>query len=272
MRGFANPIPRNIKNSYLICNIIEVCMPESSNKTVKYCKNCGAPVNCEVYTCPVCGLSQNNPIFNANSPTYFDRLLDYMPTYYVTLVSIIQSIALGLLFAALFNELSNIARGTFDPIWTILIFGVFFIIMSIWITYTRLTSAMRIIPQTMDGVIPFFFGLTEAIPIFFISLHELAWFYLSLPACAFVAIVQYIHSFRQARLLPEKNREFLEKMAPWEPKAIQMAVIRASIFIFFGLIEAFFLLNSLYLAIIFLFLNVFLIIFLDRSLKVLSEY
>jgi hypothetical protein len=114
-------------------------MPESSNETAKYCRNCGVPVNCGVYTCPVCGLSQNNPILNANSTMNIDRLLDYMPTYYVTLVSIIQSIALGLLFAALFNELSSITRGTFNPIWTILILGVFFIIMSIWITYTRLT-------------------------------------------------------------------------------------------------------------------------------------
>jgi hypothetical protein len=247
-------------------------MPESSNETAKCCRNCGAPVNCEVYTCTVCGLSQNNPILNANSTRNIDRLLDYMPTYYVTLVSIIQSIALGLLFAALFNELSSATTGTFSPIWTILLFGVFFIIMSIWITYTRLTSAMRVIPQTMDGVIPFFFGLTEAIPIFCISLHELVWFYVSVSACGFVAIVQYITSFRQVRLHPEKNREFLEKMAPWELKAILMAGIRALIFIFFGLIEAFFLLNSLYLAIIFLFMNIALIIFLHRSLKTLSEY
>ena len=247
-------------------------MPESANETVKYCRNCGATINCGVSSCPVCGLTQNNPMLNTNSTMYIDRLLDYMPTYYVTLVSIIQSIALGLLFAALFNELSGITRGTFDPIWTLLILGVFFIIMSIWITYTRLSSAMRVIPQTLDGVIPFFFGLTEAIPIFCISLHELAWFYVSLSACAFVAIVQYIHSFRQVRKHPEKNREFLEKMAPWELKAVIMAGIRGLIFIFFGLIEAFFLLNSLFLAIIFLFLNVLLIIFLHRSLQVLSEY
>jgi hypothetical protein len=101
--------------------------------------------------------------------------------------------------------MSDITRGTFDPIWTILIAGMFFIIMSIWITYTRLTSVMRVIPETMDGVIPFFFGLSEAISIFLLTLHELAWFYLSMSACAGIAIVQYIHSFRQIRLHPQQN-------------------------------------------------------------------
>jgi hypothetical protein len=217
-------------------------------------------------------ISEITPNSTKNSTSYIDRLLDYMPTYYVTLVSVIQVIALGLLFASIFEEMSGLSRGTFDPIWSILILAMLLIIISIWITYTRLTSVMRVVPQTMDGIIPFFFGLAEAIPIFCITLHVVAWFYLSLSACAMVAIVQYIHSFRQARLHPELNREFLEKMGSWAPKAILMSVIRFFLWIGFGFVEVFRLLNSLYLAIIFLFLNVVLIIFLHRSLKALAEY
>jgi hypothetical protein len=275
----------------------------------EFCGHCGAPVNREADYCSACGtgiprtgetrarnakmdndfgsrilrleskldeikhlLSQNYRILNKDSPMYIDRLLDYMPTYYVTLVSIIQSIALGLLFAALFNELSGITRGTFDPIWTILILGTFFLIISIWITYTRTVPAMRVIPQTLDAIVPFFFGLTQALAIFCISLHEIAWFYFSLSSCAVVAILQYIHSFRQARLHYEKNREFLEKMGPWDRKAIMMAVIRGSIFIIFGLSEAFLKLKSLYFALFFLLINILLIMFLHRSFKTLSNY
>jgi len=280
-----------------------------ADQIAEFCGHCGAPVHCEANYCSACGtgipragetrernarmdndvgsrilrleskldeikhlLSQDNRISNKESPTYIDRLLDYMPTYYVTLVSIIQSIALGLLFAALFNEVSGITRGTFDPIWTILIIGTFFLIISIWITYTRTVPAMRVIPQTLDAIVPFFFGLTQALAIFCISLHEIAWFYFSLSSCAVVAILQYIHSFRQARLHYEKNREFLEKMGPWDRKAILMAVIRGSIFIIFGLSEAFFELKSLYFAIFFLLINVLLIMFLHRSFKMLSNY
>ncbi len=280
-----------------------------ADQIAEFCGHCGAPVHCEANYCSACGtgiprageirernakrdndigsrilrleskldeikhlLSQDNRIVNKESPTYIDRLLDYMPTYYVTLVSIIQSIALGLLFAALFNEVSGITRGTFDPIWTILITGTFFLIISIWITYTRTVPAMRVIPQTLDAIVPFFFGLTQALAIFCISLHEIAWFYFSLSSCAVVAILQYIHSFRQARLHYEKNREFLEKMGPWDRKAIMMAVIRGSIFIIFGLSEAFFELKSLYFAIFFLLINVLLIMFLHRSFKTLSNY
>ncbi len=201
-----------------------------------------------------------------------ERLLDYMPTYYVTLVSIIQSIALYFLFAALLEELSSISTSSFDPIWITLIIGLFFIIISIWITYTRLTSVMRIIPQTLDGIIPFFFGLTEVIPIFCINLHVLSWFYLSMSACSFVSIVQYAHSFRQARMHMEFNQEFIQKMTPWQPRAILMSGIRGLIFIAFGLIEVFLSLHSLIIACIFLLLNIVLIFFIHRSLKVLSEY
>lgn len=217
-------------------------------------------------------LSQGKKTSDNNYPEYIGRLLDYMPTYYVTLVSVIQVIALGLLFTTIYEELADAIAGTIDPIWTVLIAGMFFIIMSIWITYTRTTSTMRLIPETLDGVIPFFFGLTEAIPIYLLALHELAWFYLSLSACAMVAIVQYIHTFRQLRLHHRENREVLEKIGPWEPRAILMAGIRAFLFILFGLIEIFFLLHSLLLAIIFLFLNIGLLFFLNRSLKVLSDY
>jgi hypothetical protein len=293
-------------NSYITHEIILITMPEQSPVTANYCRNCGTPVQPETDVSAANGtgeihdkqkqaagdskginynsrisdldsksdeiISQNNRLLTKESPMYIDRLLDYMPTYYVTLVSIIQSIALGLLFAALFTELSGIFRGTFDPIWTILIMGTFFIIMSIWITYTRTVPAMRVIPQTLDGIIPFFFGLTEALVIFCISFHEIAWFYLSLSFLAVVAIIQYIHSFRQARLHYEKNREFLEKMGSWDRKAILMAAVRGSIFFVFGIAEAFFLQNSLYIAIIFLFMNVVLIIFLDQSFKELSKY
>jgi hypothetical protein len=215
---------------------------------------------------------RNNRISAIQSPAYIDRLLDYMPTYYVTLVSIIQSIALGLLFGALYNEMSGLSRGTFDPVWTILILGTFFIIMSIWITYTRLTSAMRVIPQTLDGIIPFFFGLTEALSIFCISLHEVVWFYFSLVFLAAVAIVQYLHSFHQAHVHFEKNREFLEKIGSWDKNAIMMAVARGLFFIVFGCTAAFFPQYSLFIALIFLCMNIVLIIFLHWSFRALSEY
>jgi hypothetical protein len=274
------------------------------------CGNCGAPVHREAEYCPACGagipgageahkrtvakdndvnsrivrlestldelkylVSQNNRMLNKNSSTYIDRLLDYYPTNYVTLLSIIQSIALGVLFAALFNEVSGISRGVFDPVWTILIAGTFLVIISIWITYTRLIPAMWIIPQTLDGVIPFFFGLTEVLTIFCISLHEIAWFYFSFSTVALVAIIQYIHSFRQARLHSEKNREwFLERMGAWERTAIRMSAARGFIFILFGLLETFLGLKSLYFALFFLLINVLLILFLHRSFRPLSAY
>jgi hypothetical protein len=217
-------------------------------------------------------ISQNKNVITRKPVSHIDRLIDFTPTYYVTFVSIIQSAALGLLLLALLDQLSNISKGIFNPIWIILISALFLFIAAIWIAYTRQYVIMTVAPQTLDGIIPFLFGLTQALAIFSIDLNELSWYYFSLTSIALVGVIQYTHTFREARIHYERNKDMLELFGNWDQKAKFMAILRGLIFFSFGVLEALLNLHSLLLAIITLILNVLLIVVLHRSLKKFSEY
>lgn len=251
-------------------------MREQSPGTLHCCENCGISIYPDAKYCQNCGalLSPTRiPDAISKIPTpIVDKLIDYNPTYYVTFISIIQSAALGFLLLALLDQLSSISKGIFDPIWIILISSLFFFIAAIWIAYTRQIIVFSLAPQTLDGLIPFCFGLTQALAVFSINLHELSWFYFSLSSIAIVGFIQYMHLFREARIHYERNKDALELFGDWERKAKLMAVLRALIFFAFGALEAFLDLHSLYLAIITLVLNALVIITIHISLKNFSEY
>jgi hypothetical protein len=221
-------------------------------------------------------ISQNSTIFFKRSSSLSDRLIDYYPTYYVTFAGIIQSLVFGFLLLAILDQLSDFSKGTFDPLWIILIFAIFFFMISIWISYTRLVAVFQVTPQTLDGIIPFCFGLTQALVILSINLKELSWYYFSLTSIAVVGLIQWAHAFHQARLHYERNRILLEAFRNWDRRAKRMAVIRGPIFVAFGVSEALFHLHSLPLAFITLVMNALLLVFLHTSFKKLfkklSEY
>ncbi len=239
------------------------------------CENCGVLIYPDAKYCQNCGALISPTSITRHSkmsPSIIDKLVDFNPTYYVTFISIIQSAALGFLLLALLDQLSSISKGNFDPIWLILIISLIFFIAAIWIAYTRQIIVFNLIPQTLDGLIPFCFGVTQALAVFSISLHELSWFYFSLTSIAIVGFIQYVHVFREARLHYERNKDALELFGDWDRKAKLMAVFRGLIFLAFGVSEAFLDLHSILLASITLVLNALVIIIIHISLKNFSEY
>ena len=292
-----------------------ITMPKSPTGADAFCKNCGMRISLDARYCQNCGspiraaetpdkekaqpkkevdiesrlsileskieeiiqlISQNSTIFFKRSSSLSDRLIDYYPTYYVTFAGIIQSLVFGFLLLAILDQLSDFSKGTFDPLWIILIFAIFFFMISIWISYTRLVAVFQVTPQTLDGIIPFCFGLIQALVILSINLKELSWYYFSLTSIAVVGLIQWAHAFHQARLHYERNRILLEAFGNWDRRAKRMAVIRGPIFVAFGVSEALFHLHSLPLAVITLVMNALLLVFLHTSFKKLfkklSEY
>lgn len=251
-------------------------MREQAPATHDCCENCGVSVYPDAKYCQNCGalvlLTGTPHVISKVPPSIIDKLIDFNPTYYVTFISIIQSAALGFLLLALLDQLSSIIKGIFDPIWIILISSLFFFIAAIWIAYTRQIVVFNLVPQTLDGLIPFCFGVTQALAVFSINLQELSWFYFSLSSIAVVGFIQYVHLFREARIHNERNKDALDLLGDWDRKAKLMAVLRALIFFTFGVLEALLDLHSFYLAIITLVLNALVIFIIHRSLKKLSEY
>jgi hypothetical protein len=202
----------------------------------------------------------------SHTPT--DRVAEFFPTYYVTLISIIQVTAFGYLLLVAKDQLSSILAGTYDPIWTFLIVGFFIMIVATWMSYTHYVTSLRLTPSSLDALIPFCFGATQALVIFSISLQQLAWFYFAMVANALVAISQTYVIFREVRLHQEyeEHRVWIEKSGSLSVLPRWYAV-RLLIFLSFGVAEALLNLHSLLLAIVFLALCVMSFVFVGRGAK-----
>jgi hypothetical protein len=200
-----------------------------------------------------------------------DRMVEFFPTYYITLISIIQVTAFGYLLLVAKDQLSSILAGTYDPLWTVLILGFFIMIAATWMNYTHYGTSLRLRPTSFDALIPFCFGATQALVIFCISLQQLAWFYFAMVANAMVAILQTYFMLREVRSHQEykENRVFIENF-PLSTLTRWYAV-RLLIFLFFGIAEALLNLHSLLLAIVYLALCVMSFIFVGRGAKQMTS-
>ncbi len=230
------------------------------------CKNCGTPLQSGAAYCQNCGaqLSLSDTAFNLQVP-----VMDLYPTYMITLTSIIQAAALGYLLLAVQNQLSYILLGGYDSLWTILILAMFLIIVATWVQYGSAVLAARLVPSTMDALIPFCFGLTQALIIFSINMHQLAWFYFAFTANAIVGSSAYIWVVRQYKVYDYRveNRLALEYARPFIENARRFSFIRIVIFFSFGVTEAVLNLNSWLLAIALLAMNVLQLVLVDQNTK-----
>lgn len=193
--------------------------------------------------------------------------MDLYPTYMITLISIIQAAALGYLLLAANDQLSYIIAGTYDPIWTILIVGMFVMIVATWAQYGSMVLVLRLVPSTMDALVPFCLGVTQALAIFSIIHQQIAWFYFAMSLNSIVLLSAYISVFREARLQQDRveNRTLVELAGTYPRTTKLVAVARSVIFFSFGVAETLLKLNSLYLAIFVLVMNVVLFVGSQRT-------
>ena len=164
-----------------------------------------------------------------------ERALAHFPIVLLTLISIIQALALELLWGKL---------STADYLWdlsvtTIIIWGMFSAtlmgIVQIWITYSTLVIGFTWRPSLADSILPFVVGILEFLMINLIdeSLNVL-WLYVL--ASLFVIVNWIVHSsFKRARLEPE-NAAYFRNLAPASLKDFRGAIAIIVILVLFGMI------------------------------------
>jgi hypothetical protein len=136
-----------------------------------------------------------------------------MPSMLLTLLSIIQALALELLWSRL-TASEHLWR--FD--WVALLgwlqmSAVLFGIIEIWLMYTSLVLRLRWTPSTRDSVIPFVIGLLEFAMIDLMGPETMSMWFVALALTFAVAVYATQMSFRRARRDPD-NREFFDTVAP----------------------------------------------------------
>ena len=107
-----------------------------------------------------------------------NRVKEHFPTVLLTLLSIVQALALELLWSALQET-----RPLFELTWTALtgwtqITATVLGIVLIWVVYASNAMRFRWVPTTSDSVYPFFIGLMEFMQIEYLGTENLGqWFF-----------------------------------------------------------------------------------------------
>ena len=89
------------------------------------------------------------------------RAKDLLPSLLLTLTSIIQALALEVLWSSIASREDLWAANESSFIVWLQIAAVFQAIVLVWVYYTHMVMRLRWIPQLQDSIIPFAFGVGE---------------------------------------------------------------------------------------------------------------
>jgi hypothetical protein len=134
-----------------------------------------------------------------------ERAKEHFPTVLLTLLSIVQALALELLWSHLKQ-----ADYLFEPSWAAVIAWIqvamtLLGIMLIWVIYASNVMRFRWVPGTTDSVVPFFIGLLEFLLIETIGPTQLgAWFALM---ATLVGLMNWIAHFTMRKARQEGDNE-----------------------------------------------------------------
>ncbi len=163
------------------------------------------------------------------------RSKDLLPSVLLTLLSIIQALALEMLWAS-FAESPYLWAGGWQSIlgWlqvSVMLLG----ILQIWLFYTSLVMRFRWVPSTRDSILPFVIGILEFTLIDLLGPEMLApWF--CILALVFAVSARESHKmFTRARQDPE-NREFFENVERAKLRDFAAPIASVSGLVLFGVV------------------------------------
>jgi hypothetical protein len=145
--------------------------------------------------------------------TMRNRAKEHLPQVLLTLLSIIQALALELFWSELqglshLDELSWLGVSTW-----IQVAATFLGILVIWIVYATTVMRFSWVPSISDSVVPFFVGLLQFILIESLGVENAGWWFLSLAAIVLVMHGESHLIMRRARRDPD-NAEFFVQISP----------------------------------------------------------
>ena len=142
-----------------------------------------------------------------------DRAKEHLPMVLLTLLSIMQALALELLWSHV-RESAYL----FDMTWTALLtwvqIGATFVgIVVIWVAYASTAMRFRWVPTTSDSVYPFIVGILEFVMIETLTPEYMGWWFYCL-AMIFGLMTWVSHTTMRRARLDSENDEFFANLEP----------------------------------------------------------
>ncbi|MEZ5488925.1 MAG: hypothetical protein R3F50_01240 [Gammaproteobacteria bacterium] len=171
--------------------------------------------------------------------TFRKRALEQFPMVLLTLVSIIQALALELLWGKvteteLLWQLSSASLVGWSMI-SVTLLG----ILQIWIMYSSLVMGFRWVPSTRDSLFPFLIGIQEFMLVSLIATdHEGLWLLVLASIFASANIMSHL-TFKRARAEPD-NLAFFRNRSPATWRDFKWAYLVISTLTTLGVISQWF--------------------------------
>jgi len=162
-----------------------------------------------------------------------DRTKENSPMVLLTLLSIVQALALELLWSQVLES-----ADLFDLSWTALLTWIqvaasFLGIVVIWVVYASITMRFRWVPSTSDSVYPFIIGVLEFTLVETVTPEYMGWWFVCM-ALIFGLMTWVSHmNMRRARFDGD-NDEFFTGLKPATTRDFYPAVITIFGFILVG--------------------------------------
>jgi hypothetical protein len=143
----------------------------------------------------------------------YNHIIDSFPTYYMTLMSILQATALSYLIVSMKGGIiDDLFKGTIDPLNIVMFLNATLVIIEIWYEYMMGALAYRWTPTLLDTLIPFLLGFSEFLLIISIDYKsQLSW-YLSMAMVCFVSMFAYYNMYRGSYINYRINKITLESL------------------------------------------------------------
>lgn len=168
-----------------------------------------------------------------------EQINDFFPSYYTTLISIIQATSFGYLLVSFSNYLvlSN------DPISYHLVLYLinFSIIIAVWYEYMMGSASLRWLPNILDSVLPFLLGMAQFSLIYFAKVENIVWYYWSFSLLCLFSYFAYVNMYKGAVNLKTEKNILVLKLIGIYPKINKAGILSI------GLISAIFALVIQYL-------------------------
>ncbi len=164
-----------------------------------------------------------------------ERTKDQFPSVLLTLLSIVQALALGMLWTHI-EESPFLFEPSFSAAfyWSQAVVT-FLSMLLIWLLYVNTVMRFRWVPGIVESVLPFFIGLLEFVMVATMGPDLIGlWFVLFAAICA-IASYSAHQTFVRARL-EEENQTFFQNVAPATYRDYLPSIILVVTFAFAGLL------------------------------------
>jgi hypothetical protein len=163
-----------------------------------------------------------------------DRAKEYFPTVLLTLLSIVQALALELLWSHLRESPDLFEPSLTAAISWLQVCATFLGLVLIWVVYANHVMRFRWVPVTSDSVYPFLIGLIEFMMIETLGPDEIGLWFLFL-ALIFGMMTWVSHANMRRARLDTDNEAFFSRFEPARLRDFYPVIVNVCVLVLAGL-------------------------------------